>query len=424
MQKTLAFIISFIVVIAAVLGVAYFFFSQHLFLPWNQQADYTFLEEPIAVKTEESFELDPTVQGGFDEQITVQEVDVPFSDIEHNQGGDAGGQPLETVVQVYYSQLSKPRMMTLDPYGNIVVSDIKASAVYAIIDTDGDYVADEKKLIIGNLNNPHGVAFHGTDLYIAETDKVRVLRNVHEGYGFDRNEVIITNLTDNSGHFTRTLKIINDQLYVTVGSSCNVCVERNENRAALLRFNLDGSNKEVIATGLRNTVDFEQSPFDQALYGVDNGRDWLGDQLPPEELNRIEIGAHYGWPYCYGNQVRDESFEGNFDCTQTKAPLWEMGAHVAPLGLAFYNGSMFPEFFGDVLIAQHGSWNSTVPVGYKVVRVDMDEHQQPRGQEDLLDIFLRGDSVRGRPVDVMVGKNGEIYVTDDFAGRIYVMVKK
>jgi glucose/arabinose dehydrogenase len=421
MQRIIALIISLGVVVGALLALAYFFFSQSYFLPWNQKPNYTFLDQPLSVTQQEDFEIDPTVQGSLEDQIVIQQVDVDYTDIDSALQEEVAP---ETIVANFYDKLQKPRGMTLSPYGDLVVGDIKSDAVYVLIDEDGDFTADTKITLIDGLNNPHSVFFYGKDLYIGETDKVRVLYNVYEGYGFDANRVIIDNLTDASGHFTRTVRVIDDKLYVSVGSSCNTCIESNENRATVLRYNLDGTGKEIFAQGLRNTVDFEKSPFDGKIYGVENGRDWLGDLLPAEEVNVLTQGSHYGWPFCYSNQVYDEEFGGDFDCSRTQGPVWEMQAHTAPLGITFYNGNMFPEWYGDALITQHGSWNSTVPVGYKVERLDFDEQNNIIGQEDLLTIFLRGETVRGRPVDVLVGSKGEIYFSDDFAGRIYVMYKQ
>ncbi len=423
MKKILALSVA-IILVAGGIGVAlYFFASEFFFLPWNQKPDYTYIEESATIQESglyEDFVIDPSVEGSLEDQVVAREV---TDEMKTEQEGDSNREP-ETIVANFFSDLEKPRMMALSPYGDVVISDIKTQAVYALIDADGDYRAEKRITIIDKLNNPHGLAFHGNDLYIAETDKVRVLRNVRQGYGFDKNEVIISNLTDASGHFTRTIRIHDDMLYLTAGSSCNACVEKNENRAAWIRFTLEGKEKTILARGLRNTVGFVRSPYTGEWYGVDNGRDWLGDLLPPEEINVLREGAHYGWPFCYGDAIRDSSIPGTFDCATTETPFWQMAAHTAPLGIVFYTGEMFPEYKGDLLIAQHGSWNSTKPVGYKVVRIDLNEQEQPQGEHTFLDIFLTGQTVKGRPVDVLVGRRGEVYISDDFAGRVYVMYKQ
>lgn len=423
MKKTLPLIIAGILVLGGIGATLYFFASELFFLPWSQQPDYTYIEESTVIQSDdvyEDFVIDPSVEGSLEEQVVAREI---TEDIQESEESNVQREP-ETIVANFFSDLEKPRMMVMSPYGDVIVSDIKTQAVYALIDADGDYRAEKRITIIDKLNNPHGLAFHAHDLYIAETDKVRVLRNVRQGYGFDKNEIIISNLTDASGHFTRTIRIHDDMLYLTAGSSCNACVEKNENRAAWIRFTLDGKEKTILAQGLRNTVGFVRSPYTGEWYGVDNGRDWLGDILPPEEVNILREGAHYGWPFCYGEGIRDTSVAGTFDCTTTVNPVWQMGAHTAPLGLALYTGEMFPEYKGDLLIAQHGSWNSTKPVGYKVVRIDMNDQGQPQSEYTFLDIFLSGQTVKGRPVDVLVGTKGEIYITDDFAGRVYVMYKQ
>jgi len=411
MKNIISFLVAFAVVVALVIGVVYFVFSKQNFLPWDQLHQEEYLQEPLVIDSS-SFE---------DGSLVVTETDVAYQSLAEVVNEE--NREKVVVIANYFNDIQKPRFMTLSPYGDIVVSDIKTNEVYAIIDEDGDFKGDTKITIISNLNNPHGVLFHNGDLYIAETDKVRVLRGVDSQYRYNGNDVLISGLSDVSGHFTRTIQIIDNKLYVSIGSSCNACIERDDNRASILRYDLNGTNREVYASGLRNTVGFIQSPFDGQLYGLDNGRDWLGDRLPPEELNIIQKG-HYGWPYCYGDKVRDDSIEGSFDCESTQPPLWLLPAHVAPFGLRFYQGEMFSEFNGDLLIAQHGSWNATSPVGYKVSRLDFDEQNKPTEAFDFLDVFLSGDTVKGRPVDILIGTKGEVYVTDDFAGRIYVMYKQ
>jgi glucose/arabinose dehydrogenase len=211
-------------------------------------------------------------------------------------------------------------------------------------------------------------------------------------------------------------------LYVSIGSTCDVCVEQDDRYASILSMKPDGSDQKIVARGLRNAVFFDWNYVDGTLYAIDMGRDGLGDDLPPDEVNVIKEGAHYGWPYCYGNRLRDERMTGEFDCTKTVAPHIELPAHVAPLGLAFVPEEGWPEdWWYDLLVAEHGSTQiGSTKVGYKIIRIPLDVRGNPEGDPvDFLTGFLNGSTVRGRPVDIMVEPGGTMYVTDDRAGVVY-----
>jgi glucose/arabinose dehydrogenase len=217
-------------------------------------------------------------------------------------------------------------------------------------------------------------------------------------------------------HFTRTIKIIKGKLYTSVGSSCDTCRESDEMRATLLVSDTDGKNLRVFARGLRNTVFFVEGP-DGKIWGTDMGRDFLGDNLPPDDINIIEDGKDYGWPFCYGEMVRDSHFEAGQDpdyCTNTTPPVFAFPAHVAPLGLTFMEG--------DLLVALHGSWNSSTPVGYKVVKLDVNARSVSNIQ-DFITGFIKGNEVLGRPVDLAIDKKGRLFISDDKAGLIYIVTK-
>jgi mono/diheme cytochrome c family protein len=212
-----------------------------------------------------------------------------------------------------------------------------------------------------------------------------------------------------------------DHLYVSVGSSCNVCVEEDPRRAAILRYRLDGSGEEIYASGLRNAVDFAWRPGTTDLYATDNGRDLLGDDFPPCELNRVVAAGFYGWPYANGNRIPDPDFgEGNEALvTRSIPPVHGFAAHTAPLGIAFYDGGQFPERYrGAAFVALHGSWNRREKIGYEVVAVFFEADGSVRG-EPFAHGFEVEDDVIGRPVGVAVGPDGALYVSDDFAGAVY-----
>lgn len=384
----------FIIITLVILGVIIKFFDSYFF---NKKDD---VQDQSQTQSLDTFDLN------------IQETDKPYTEVETFSKE-------ETVTKTFSRGYKKPRMMVISPFGDLIVTDMNEGVVYAVKDTDGDYVEDERITIIENLDNPHGLAFAGNDLYIAQTSEIRVLRGLKSDYKYVSNSVILKNLSDHKGHVTRTIKIIDGKLYISVGSSCNICKEEDNNRAKILRSNLDGTQLEVVASGLRNSVGFVQSPLDGFIYATDNQRDWLGDELPPDEINKIEFGKSYGWPNCYGDNVLDTTL-GLFECNSQEKPFITLGAHVAPLGLMFYSGKMFPEYKDDLFVALHGSWNSTTPVGYEVVRFEdgksgLKTHFGPK--------LIDGRNIKGRPVDIIEGKNGEIYISDDFANKIWVMYK-
>jgi glucose/arabinose dehydrogenase len=238
-------------------------------------------------------------------------------------------------------------------------------------------------------------------------------------------ERIVTDLTGDGFHQTKTIGFGPDGLlYVTQGSTCNVCVEKDSRRATMMRMQPDGSQREIFATGLRNSVGFDWAPWDGALYATENGRDLLGDDLPPDELNRIEQGKFYGWPFAYGNGVPDPDLgKGHEDeIARTTAPAHAFRAHNAPLGIAFLRGANLPPAYArTALVALHGSWNRNELDGYKVVALDW----QPDGkivERDFITGFKNADGILGRPAGIAQGPDGAIFVTDDYAGVVYRVV--
>lgn len=314
--------------------------------------------------------------------------------------------------------------MAFDDQGILFLSQTKEGKVVAIPDNDKNGRADRMVSILENRHIPHGLAFvkldNGYYLYIAEETQVVRLKRIKKPFTFGKPETIVKGIPD-GGHFTRTIKIKDNKLYLSVGSSCNVCLETNRLRAAVSRFNLDGSGGEIFAEGLRNSVGIEFSPYTGELWGVNNGRDRLGDDHPKEELNIILKGKHYGWPYCYESQTYDEDFGKSFDCSKTAAPVYTFTAHMAPLGLAFYQNGTLPEKYNhSVFIAFHGSWNRSVPAGYKVVRLKLNAKGEILSHEDFITGWLRESGAPdGRPVDLEQSPEGDLYLSDDYLGAIY-----
>lgn len=307
--------------------------------------------------------------------------------------------------------LDKPRVLVLDTHGNRIVS----------IPSQGRVVALKNIVtVVENLNEPHGLAFRNEKLYIAETDQVSV-------YDYDqktfkaKNKLKILDLPNEGGHSTRTLLIKDNQLFVSIGSSCNICKESDNRRAAILTADLNGNNVRNYATGLRNAVFMKEHPKTGEVWVTEMGRDLLGDDIPPDEINIVKVGKDYGWPYCYGKQITDPFNKNQKDCQQTEPSYIDLQAHSAPLGLAFIPDNWPEEYRDDMLVSFHGSWNRSIPTGYKIVRIKLDSGGKYEGTEDFITGWLQGNQVLGRPVDLLFDNQGNLFISDDKAGVIYLL---
>lgn len=343
--------------------------------------------------------------------------------------------PARFVATLYADGLDGARVLARDESGHLVVSQTSEGKITALLDTNGDGQAEDKKVILSGLNNPHGIIFtcgplqDDCVLYVAETDKVSV-------YTYDGRTQTATfrkkllDLPDDGGHYTRSLLLSADgtKLLVAVGSSCNVCLEKDQARAAITEIDLASGASRIFAKGLRNTVFMTHHPVTGDIWGTDMGRDLLGDDLPPEEINILRDGQNYGWPICYGNNIHDSDFDTNvyirnpcMEPFETPAHI-EMQAHSAPLGIAFVpEEGWSEEYWYNALVAFHGSWNRSTPTGYKVVRVPLNVQGAPTGPiEDFMTGFMQGDgTVIGRPVGILAEPGGTLYISDDRAGVIY-----
>ncbi len=326
-------------------------------------------------------------------------------------------------VQVYSSDVPLARVVLFTPDGDLIVSRTRAGVVSLLErDRNADGVADGHRVLFENLDGPHGLALHDGWLYIAERTSVsRVRFDSATGAPTGSFERIVTGLTTDGFHQTKTIGIGPDGwLYLAQGSSCNVCVEKDPRRATMMRLRPDGSGAGIYATGLRNSVGFDWAPWDGALYATDNGRDLLGDDFPPDELNRIEQGRFYGWPYVNGFGVADPDLGSDYagDPVPTH-PVHGFRPHNAPLGIHFVRVAKLPEGYErTALVALHGSWNRSTPDGYKVVALRWRDDSTIE-ESDFLTGFLNEDGIIGRPAFVTEGPDGAIYVSDDYAGVVY-----
>ena len=315
-----------------------------------------------------------------------------------------------------------PRMMLVKDNA-LFVSVPNQGKIIVLEDKNNDNKADNATVFIEGLNNPHGIDFSDGWFYIAEEDKVIRVRDDNNDLKADEAAVQkLVDLPSGGGHFTRTVRVRGGFLYVSAGSSCNVCIENDSRRATIQRCAVDGSDCGVYAKGLRNAVGMAFQPGTNSLYATENGRDWLGDDLPPDEINLMEEGKNYGWPICYGKNIHDTDFDKNVyirnPCMEPfETPSFvDLQAHSAPLGLVFYNGTAFPnEYQGRLFVAFHGSWNRNVPTGYKIVMIDMSDYSV----RDFATGWLQNSSVIGRPVDIANAPDGSLFVSDDAAGKIY-----
>ena len=380
-------------------------------------------------------------------------------------------------INIFAKGLEDSRVITFDPSGRMLVSETKAGRVVLLVDKDKNDIAETKKTILSGLNKPHGMAFYpSTDsgqvasgnmiyLYVAETHQVsRYVYDVKNGDVTSTKGQKITSLPADGRHFTRTISfgpnfrktpllpgkrgndtLAETKLYISVGSSCDACVEDTTwKRAAILESDPEGTFTAEFAGGLRNSVFFTFHPKTKEIWATEMGRDNLGDNLPPDEVNIVKVAGpedkfgakRYGWPFCYGNQVRDKTFNPekfkridiSSDCAKTEPPVIKIPAHSAPLGLAFITDKKWPtEWRNDLLVAYHGSWNSSVPTGYKIVRYNLDTNGNVLSQkpEDFISGWLDDNGkISGRPVDLKFGDDGTLYVSDDSAGVIYRVTPK
>jgi glucose/arabinose dehydrogenase len=311
--------------------------------------------------------------------------------------------------------------MVLGP-DNTVFVGTRQGNVYAVVNRDGDPRADEVLTIAQGLQSPNGVAFRDGALYVAEISRVLRYDNIAARLTNPPEPVVVNDtLPQDRHHGWKFIRFGPDgQLYVPVGAPCNVCEKSDPRYATILRMQPDGSGLEVFAHGVRNTVGFDWHPQTQELWFTDNGRDMMGDDIPPDELNYApRPGLHFGFPSCHGKDIVDPEFGSRRSCAETISPVAELGPHVAALGMRFYTGTMFPpEYQGQIFIAQHGSWNRSTPIGYRVMRVRL-EGNRAVAYAAFAEGWLQDGRAWGRPVDVLVMPDGALLVSDDQAGALY-----
>lgn len=325
-------------------------------------------------------------------------------------------------VELYATGVPNARSLTLGSGGTVFVGSRRAGKVYALVGNGRGDRASEVITIARGLNTPNGVAFHDGSLYVAEVSRVLRYDDIEARLKNPPVPVVVsTELPLTKQHEWRFIRFGPDGwLYVGVGAPCNVCESTDKRVARILRMHADGSGMETYALGVRNSVGFDWQPESKEMWFTENGRDNMGDDIPPDELNYApRAGMNFGFPYCHGKDIADPQFGSEHSCAEFVAPAWSLPAHVAAVGMRFYTGGMFPEEYrGGIFIAEHGSWNRSVPIGYRVSRVVVEGDRAVK-YEAFAQGWLAGGMHWGRPVDVLVMPDGALLVSDDFAGAIY-----
>lgn len=321
-------------------------------------------------------------------------------------------------VSLFATNLESPRGLIIDEEGRLLVSSNKNDKIIRLHDFDSTGFTEQQAILLDEQDRPHGIALHEGYLYVAEEEVVK--RYIY-GDTIGEPELILA-LPSGGRHFTRTIAIKNEKIYISVGSSCDTCIENDKRYAAVLEANLDGSDSRIFASGLRNAVFIKTNPKTGELFATEMGRDHLGDNLPPDEINIVKEDRGYGWPFCYGKQVYDEVFAGVNNCELSEPSLIDLPAHVSPLGFAFIPETWGTDYSGDLLVALHGSWNRSNPVGYSVVRYDKTANGFSEVAKPFLSGFLDdGGGALGRPVDLVFDNKGTLYMSDDKAGIVYAI---
>lgn len=325
-------------------------------------------------------------------------------------------------ITVYADGLANVRSLALGDNGVVFAGSID-KRVYALVDDNHDSSADQRYLIADDLFTPNGVAYQNGALYVAEINRIIRFDAINKHLVKPPLPVVVYDkLPSDKHHGWKYLRFGPDgKLYSAIGAPCNIC-KPDKPYASLFRLNADGSQFEVLARGIRNTVGFDWQPETNSLYFNDNGRDSLGDNAPPEELNRWsgKIGEHFGYPHCHGGTISDPQFGANTQCKDFTEPVWKYNPHNAPLGMRFYRGKQFPSNYQNQLfVALHGSWDRSKPDGYRIIVVHFKDGK-PESEETFIDGWLSNNGeVSGRPVDILEMPDGSLLISDDQSGLIY-----
>lgn len=324
-------------------------------------------------------------------------------------------------ISLYAGDVDNARQLALGDKGTVFVGSRKAGKVYALVDSNHDNKADKQYLIASDLNMPSGIAFKQGSLYVAAVNRVLRYDHIENRLSSPPSPVVITSsLPDAAHHGWKYLRFARDgDLFVPVGVPCNICLSEDPRYGTILKMNPRTGATHIYASGVRNSVGFDIEPGSGKLWFTDNGRDWLGDDAPPDEINRADkAGLNFGFPFLHGRSVLDPEYGAQAVVADYTLPAFELGAHVAPLGMAFYTGKTFPAHYrGGFFVAEHGSWNRSKKVGYRVIYVKPGASSVETFVSGWLD--SANDSAWGRPVDILNLPDGSILISDDYANAVY-----
>lgn len=327
-------------------------------------------------------------------------------------------------IEIFASNVINARQLAIGDNGTIFVGTRKQGKVYALVDSNKDGKADKQYLIDKNLNMPSGVAFRNGSLYVAAVNRVLRYDNIEKKLANPPEPVvIINNLPDETHHGWKAIEFDPaGDLYIPIGVPCNICISDDKRHGTIIKLNTKTGKISTYATGVRNSVGLAFHPTNNTLWFSDNGRDWLGDDSPPDEINHAPVaGLDFGFPYLHGRNTLDPEYGKQAEIEDYTLPAVELGAHVAPLGLAFYAANQFPKkYHNSLFVAEHGSWNRSEKTGYRVI------HVQLKGNEVIkVEPFVTGwlnkeeDSAWGRPVDILMIPDGSMLISDDYGDAIY-----
>jgi len=328
-------------------------------------------------------------------------------------------------IQLFHADLPGARSLAIAQDGTVFVSTRGQGRIYALRDRDHDGIAEQRFIVARDLDTPNGIALDDSDLYVAETSRILKFPAILDRLANPpRAQVLRDDLPEEGHHGWRYLRMGPERnLYVAIGAPCNVCDDPGY--AEIRRLERNGSHMQTYVSGVRNSVGFDWHPLTGELWFTDNGRDYLGDDQPPDELNHVTAeGQHFGFPFCHGGDVPDPEYGDRDSCRQYRPPAAKLGAHVAALGMRFYTGNQFPaEYRNQIFIAEHGSWNRSSKVGYRVVLLRL-KASKVIAQQPFASGWLQGESAWGRPVDVAITPGGSLLVSDDMAGAVYLISYK
>ncbi|MFH0710188.1 MAG: sorbosone dehydrogenase family protein [Pseudomonadota bacterium] len=325
-------------------------------------------------------------------------------------------------IDLYARNVDGARSLAIGEGGTVFVGSRAEGKVYALQDTDGDFRADRRYVIAHGLNSPNGVAFRNKALYVSEINRILRFDAIENRLDNPPQPVVVSDsFPSNPHHGWKFIRFGPDgYLYVPVGAPCNVCEQDDPRYASIMRMRPDGTGLEIFAHGVRNTVGFDWHPKNGTLFFTDNGRDWMGNNTPGDELNMaLKKGMHFGFPYCHAGRFADSEFGKKKKCADFTPPVRELDPHVAALGMRFYTGSQFPPAYLDqILVAEHGSWNRIPPIGYRITLVRFFENAKP-SYTIFAQGWHKGITSWGRPVDLLILPDGSLLVSDDKANAIY-----